>query len=63
MKNVFGFTLKPFFVLKIFIFLSWRFGHEEKQLDEKYMVNFKIYDITTWETHKCNTRITQYLKK
>ena len=63
MKNVFCFSLKPFFVLKIFIFLSWLSGHEEKQTDEKYMVNFKIYDITNWETHKCNTRIIQCLKK
>ena len=30
MKNAFYFTLKPHFVLKIFKFLSWLFGHVEK---------------------------------
>ena len=30
MKNVFYFILKALFVLKIFKFLSWRFGHVEK---------------------------------
>ena len=33
MKNVFYFTLKALFVLKIFKFVFWLFGHEEKQLD------------------------------
>ena len=33
MKIVFYFTLKVLFVLKIFKFLSWLFGHVEKQLD------------------------------
>ena len=30
MKNAFYFTLKTLFVLKIFKFLSWLFGHVEK---------------------------------
>ena len=30
MKNAFYFILKPFFVLKIFKFLPWPFGHVEK---------------------------------
>ena len=30
MKNAFYFILKAFFVLKIFRFLSWLFGHVEK---------------------------------
>ena len=30
MKNAFCFTLKALFVLKIFRFLSWLFGHVEK---------------------------------
>ena len=30
MKNTFYFTLKALFVLKIFTFLSWIFGHVEK---------------------------------
>ena len=33
MKNVFYFTLKALFVLKIFKFLYRLFGHVEKQLD------------------------------
>ena len=32
-RNAFCFTLKALFVLKIFRFLSWRFGHIEKRLD------------------------------
>ena len=30
MKNAFYFILKALFVLEIFKFLSWRFGHVEK---------------------------------
>ena len=30
MENAFYFTLKALFVLKIFKFLSWLFGHVEK---------------------------------
>ena len=33
MKNAFNFTLKALFVLKIFKFLSWLFGHVEKRVD------------------------------
>ena len=33
MKNAFYFTKKALHVLKIFQFLSWLFGHVEKQLD------------------------------
>ena len=31
-ENAFNFILKAFFVLKIFKFSSWPFGHVEKQL-------------------------------
>ena len=41
----FYFTLKALFVLKIFRFLSWRFGQIEKRLDQKDTVIFKTYDI------------------
>ena len=41
---VFSFSLKAVFVLKVFKFLSWLFGHAEKGLDHKDEVNFKIYD-------------------
>ena len=42
MENCFYFTLKVFFVLKIFNFFSWLFGDVEKLLDRKNQVNFKI---------------------
>ena len=62
MKNAFYFFLKAHFVL-IFKFLSSFFGYEEKQLHYKYIVNFKICGVATWETHNCNACIDQYLKK
>ena len=55
--------MKNVTVLKIFKFLSCLFGHVEKQLYQKYKVNFKIYDVTTWEKHNYNTRIAQYPKE
>ena len=48
MKNDLNFTLKAHFVLKIYKFLSWLFGHVEKRLDQKNKVNFKIYDVMSW---------------
>ena len=39
------------------------FGHVAKWFDLKDQVNFKIYDVTAWETNTCNTHITQYLEK
>ena len=47
MKNAFYFTLKALIVLKIFQFLSSRFGHGEKTADE---IDFKMYGVTTWES-------------
>ena len=41
-KNPSYFTLKAFFVLKIFKLLSWFFSHVEKQLGWKDKINFKI---------------------
>ena len=49
--------LKLLFVLKIFKFLPWVFDHVEKWLDLKDKVDFKIYDIITWDTNNCNTEI------
>ena len=63
MKNAFYFTLKALSVLKIFKFLSWRFGHVSKRLDEKHKVNLEFYDVTAWSANNCNTYITQYLEK
>ena len=45
MKNAFCLTLKALFVLKIFKFLSWFFGHVEKRLELKDKGNFKIYHV------------------
>ena len=59
MKNAFYFALKALFVLKIFNFLSWRFGHAEKQTE----VTFKAYDVTAWLTDNYNTHIANYLRK
>ena len=63
MNNGFYLILKAFFVLKIFKFLSWLFGHVAKRLDKKDKVNFKFYDVTAWLTNNCNTHIAQYLEK
>ena len=60
---LFYFMLKARFVLEIFTFLSWLFGYLETRLDEKAMVNFKIYDMADWATNNYNTYITQYPKK
>ena len=49
--------LKLLFVLKIFKFLPWVSDHVEKWLDLKDKVDFKIYDIITWDTNNCNTEI------
>ena len=57
------FTIKTLFVFKIFKYLSYIFGRVEKLLDQKDMVNFKIYDVTAWQTSNCNIHIAQYRKK
>ena len=44
---LFYFILKALFVFKTFKFLTWLFGHVEKQLDLKDKVDFKIYVVTT----------------
>ena len=62
-KNAFYFISKALFVLKIFKFLFWLFGHVAKLLDKKDKVNFKFYDITICLSNSCNTHIVQYLEK
>ena len=47
----------------IFVILCWILGHFDKRVDQKGIVNFKIYDVTTWLTNNCNTHVDQYLKK
>ena len=63
LKNASYFLLKALFVLEMFTFLSCLFGHVEKWLGRKAMVNFKIYEVTDWTTNNYNRYITQYLKK
>ena len=63
MKNTFYFLVKTLFGLEKFIVLSWLFGHVEKQLDEKAMINYKIYNVTDWTENDYNTHITQYFEK
>ena len=36
---------------------------QEKRLDQKDKVNFKIRDVTAWFINNCNTHIVQYLTK
>ena len=62
MKNVFYFILKVLFSLKIFRFLSWHSWHLQKVVDEKLKVNFKNYDVITWETNNYNADNTQNVK-
>ena len=63
MKNTFYVTLKALFVLLIFKFLSWLFGHVAKQLDKKDRLISHFYDVTAWLTNNYNTNIAQYLDK
>ena len=63
MKNVFYFTSKAVFLIKIFKFLSSLFDQVAKQLDKKDKINFKFYDVTAWLTKNRNTHIAQYFEK
>ena len=62
MKNAFYFMLKTLFVLEIFTFFPCVFDYVEKRVDDKAMVNFKLYDVTAWTTNNYNTH-TQYPTK
>ena len=59
LADAFHFIWKALFILKIFKVLPWLFGHAGKQLDKKAKVNFKIYDVTYWETNDYNKHIAQ----
>ena len=61
-KNAFYFTLRVLFVLQIFKFLPWLFGHVEKTARLEDKVIFKIHDVTAWLANNNNTHIDQYLK-
>lgn len=57
------FMLKVLFLLEIFTFLCRVFDYEEKRLNQKDMVNFKVYDVTNWKINNCNANIFQNLRK
>ena len=63
MNNSFYFILKAIWLLKYSNFYPYFFGHVGKCLDKKVMVNFKICDVTKWETNNYETHVAQYLKK
>ena len=63
MKNDFFYPKNSLFSRYLNIYLSYIFGRVEKLLDQKDMVNFKIYDVTAWQTSNCNIHIAQYRKK
>ena len=46
-----------------YLILCPDFGDLGKQLDKKAKVEFKIYDVTEWETNNYNTHTAQYIKK
>ena len=48
MKNAFYFILQALFVLKTFKFRHDFSVMQEKRLDQKDKVNYKIYDVITW---------------
>ena len=56
MKNALNFSLKSLFVLNIFKFLSWFFGHVEERLDQKDQVDFK----NLWR-HKLENKQWQWI--
>ena len=55
-------VLKTLLVLEIFTFWSWLFGYIEKRLNNKTMVNFKIY-VSDWTSNSYNAHIAKYPKK
>ena len=57
----FYFILKALFVLKYLSFCLEFLIMYKKWLDEKPKVNFKIYDVKTWQINNYNTHVAQYL--
>ena len=55
-KNAFYFILKAFFVLKIFKFLSWLFGHAEK----KAWLEDKVIFQNSWRYNLVNKQLNLY---
>ena len=55
--------------LEIFLFLRYLnfcpdfVDHVGKRLDKKAQVDFKIYDVTKWDTNNCNKNILSGISK
>ena len=62
MNNAFNFILKALFALFINFYPDF-FGCVGKRLDKKVNINFKINDVTKWNTNNYNKHIVRYLKK
>ena len=60
MKKAFYFILKLFSFSRYLNFCADFLAMSKKHLDQKYKVNFKIYDITTCLINNYNTHIAQY---
>ena len=63
MSNVFISSQKLFSFLRYLDFRPEFLIHAGKRLDERAKANFKLYDITDWETNNYNKHIAQHLKK
>ena len=62
-NNASYFILKTFFFLEIFEFFPDFFGHVGKRLDKKAKINFKAYDVTSWEINNYNEHLVRHLEK
>ena len=63
MKVVFYFNLKSSSHSQDIDFFLDFLVMQQKRLDEKDKINFKIYDVPTWLTNNYNTHIAQYFTK
>ena len=59
MRNASYFILQALYILKIFKFLPWLFGNEEKTIPIRKIRLISKF-MATWLTNNYNTRIVQY---
>ena len=62
-KDIFISSEKLFSFLRYLQFCPNFFYYIGKQLDKKTKVNFKVYDVTNWNTNNCNKCTARCLKK
>ena len=63
-KDGWCFTLKALFVLLRYLSFCPDFCSQVgKWPGKKTKVNFKIFEVKSWEANNCNIHFTQYLKK